>query len=61
MRSWQETLDILQSIIEDGNYVGGLSTQEINNIFTVLLDNVPFIEDSVPFIEDELPFVTEDK
>lgn len=45
MRSWQETLDILQSIIEDGNYIGGLSTKEINTIFTVLLDNVPFIED----------------
>ena len=42
MKGWTEIIDTLEVVIDDGNYVGGLSTTEIALILSVLKNNVPF-------------------
>lgn len=42
MKDWDEVLEILEVVIEDGNYIGGLNTREIETIMSILKDNIPF-------------------
>ena len=42
MKDWNEVLEILEVVIEDGNYIGGLNTKEIELIMSILKDNIPF-------------------
>lgn len=46
MKDWDEILEILEDVIKEGNYIGGLNTSDVNGIFDVLNEHVNKLKES---------------